>query len=118
MHSTKHRLGPTGAADRYLDRQWRAAVALRLDELGRRVDEGVRDAIGESVERRPRRHELRNETRDVVADDVRDGRIEQPCRGRIGFLHDAVGTDAEDRVFDVVEDRMQDRVRLALDGVS
>ena len=78
---------------------------------GARVDEGVGDAIGESVERGPRRHELRDEARDVVADDVRDRRIEQPSRGRVGLLHDAVGADGQDRVFDVVEDRVQGRVR-------
>ena len=116
MHSTKHMLGAvTGATDGDLDRERPAVAALRLDQLGRRVDEGVGDAIGERIERGPGRHQLRDEPRDVVADDVRDRRIEQPSRGRVGLLHDAVGADGQDRVFDVVEDRVQNGVRLALE---
>ncbi len=105
--------GPvTGAADRDLDRQRAAAASARLDDLGRSVDEGVRDAIGERIERRPGRHELREETRDVLTDDLLDGRTEEASRRSVGFLHDAVRGDAQDRVFDVVEDRRQDRRRI------
>ena len=92
MQSTKHVLGSvTGAADRHFDRQRPAAAALRLDELRRRIDERVGDAIGERLERGSRGHELRDETRDVVADDVLDRRVEQASRGGVRLLHDAVG---------------------------
>jgi hypothetical protein len=107
-----HARADAGAADGDLDGQHAAAAALCLDELRFGVDERVRDAIGERFERGPRGRELRQEARDVLADDVRNRRAEQTAGGRIGVLHDAVRSDAQDRIFDVLEDRVQDRGRV------
>ena len=116
-----HAWPAAGAADGNLDRQRLAVAAANLHVLGRRIDERVRDSLGERIERRQRRHERREKTRDVLPDDVRDGRAQQPQGGRIGFLHDAVRGHRQDRILDVVEDRMQNamprvRPRLAVTG--
>ena len=79
----------TRAADGHLDGERLAAAALRLDQLRRRVDERVADAIGKRVESRAGRHELRDEARDVaVRRGPRPARRETRAAAALASEHD------------------------------
>jgi hypothetical protein len=103
------------AAHRDLDGQHAAVAALRLDQLGHGVDERVGHAIGECFEGRPRGLKLRKELGDLVTDQLLRCGIEQAHRSRVGFLDDAVEIHGQDRILDVVEDRVKHHGRFGRD---
>ena len=96
-----------GFADRHLGRERPAVMPLRFHQFGQHLDEGVVDALCERFERRRGGHQRGKECRDVATEHFdRRGR-EHASGGRVNALHAAAAIDREDRVFHVIEQRVQ-----------